>query len=301
MIAGGAQVYAAALPIADEQVLTEVPPEPGGRHVLPATSTGTSGSRPNREHRDGFDHVWWSASATAWQAEAMELRIMTEPQQGAHLRRPAGGRADRRGARLRGVLPRPTTTSGWAPTACPGRPTRGSTLAGLARDTSTIRLGTLMTCATFRLPGPLAIAVAEVDQMSGGRVELRHRRGLVRAPSTRRTASRSRTRAERFDRLEEQLAIITGLWATPPGETFSLRRASTTGSPTRPALPKPDPEPTPAGPASAAWASGARPSWPRRYADEFNLPVRSTRTTTELQFGRVRAGLRGARTATRTA
>ena len=46
------------------------------------------------------------------------------------------------------------------------------TLAGLARDTTTIRLGTLVTSATFRLPGPLAIAVAGVDQMSGGRVEL---------------------------------------------------------------------------------------------------------------------------------
>jgi hypothetical protein len=46
------------------------------------------------------------------------------------------------------------------------------TLGALARETSRIRLGTLVTSATFRHPGPLAIAVAQVDQMSGGRVEL---------------------------------------------------------------------------------------------------------------------------------
>src|SRR3954465_15152504 len=43
-------------------------------------------------------------------------------------------------------------------------------LAGLARETSRLRLGTMVTAATFRLPGPLAISVAQVDAMSGGRV-----------------------------------------------------------------------------------------------------------------------------------
>src|SRR6059036_3248204 len=73
----------------------------------------------------------------------------------------------------------------------PGPTDAWTTLAGLARDTSTIRLGTLMTAATFRLPGPLAIAVANVDQMSGGRVELGLGPGGT-TTSTRRTASRSR-------------------------------------------------------------------------------------------------------------
>jgi F420-dependent oxidoreductase-like protein len=97
-----------------------------------------------------------------------------------------------------------------------------STLAGLAVQTSRIKLGTLMTAATFRHPGPLAITVATVDAMSGGRVELglgagwyeREHQGLgIPFPST----------SERFDRLEEQLAILSGLWSTPTGEYFSYR------------------------------------------------------------------------------
>ncbi|MBV9893570.1 MAG: LLM class flavin-dependent oxidoreductase, partial [Chloroflexi bacterium] len=64
----------------------------------------------------------------------------------------------------------------WAPRGQPGRSRRGwrarGTLAALARETRHIRLGTLVTPATFRLPGPLAVTVAQVDQISGGRVEL---------------------------------------------------------------------------------------------------------------------------------
>jgi F420-dependent oxidoreductase-like protein len=94
------------------------------------------------------------------------------------------------------------------------------TLAGLARQTSRVRLGTLMTASTFRLPGPLAIAVATVHAMSGGRVELgigaawyerEHRSFGIPFPPV----------GERFDRLEEQLDVITGLWSTPRGERFS--------------------------------------------------------------------------------
>ena len=89
---------------------------------------------------------------------------------------------------------------------------------GLARDTSRIRLGTLVSLATFRYPGPLAVTVAGVDQMSGGRVELgpaqvveqEHAAFGIPFPSL----------GERFDRLEEQLAVITGLWSTPAGSTF---------------------------------------------------------------------------------
>jgi F420-dependent oxidoreductase-like protein len=97
-----------------------------------------------------------------------------------------------------------------------------TTLAGLARETERIRLGTLVTAATFRLPGVLAITVATVDAMSGGRAELglgtgwfqrEHEAYGIPFPD----------RGERFDRLEEQLAIITGLWKTPRGERFSFR------------------------------------------------------------------------------
>ncbi|MGH9101903.1 MAG: TIGR03560 family F420-dependent LLM class oxidoreductase [Acidimicrobiales bacterium] len=96
-----------------------------------------------------------------------------------------------------------------------------TTLAGLARETSRMRLGTLMTASTFRHPGPLAVSVATADAMSGGRVELgigagwyerEHRYFGMPFPGT----------GERFDRLEEQLAVITGLWSTPPGETFGF-------------------------------------------------------------------------------
>src|SRR3954467_11966981 len=54
----------------------------------------------------------------------------------------------------------------------PGPTDAWLTLAALARGTGRIRLGTMVTAAPFRLPGPLAISVAQVDQMSGGRVEL---------------------------------------------------------------------------------------------------------------------------------
>src|SRR6202008_4358308 len=92
----------------------------------------------------------------------------------------------------------------------PGPTDAWATLAALARETTTIRLGTMLTCATFRLPGPLAITVAQVDAMSGGRVELglgagwsdlEHRAYGIPFP----------TLAERFERLDEQLAIVTGL------------------------------------------------------------------------------------------
>ena len=101
------------------------------------------------------------------------------------------------------------------------RPTDSwTTLAGLAVQTERVRLGTLMTASTYRRPGPLAIAVATVDSMSGGRVELgigaawyerEHRFFGIPFPPL----------GERFDRLAEQLDVITGLWGTTPGETFS--------------------------------------------------------------------------------
>lgn len=96
-----------------------------------------------------------------------------------------------------------------------------TTIGGLARETAGVRLGTLMTAATFRHPGPLAIAVATADAMSGGRVEL----GLGAGWYAREHASFGIPfpgTGERFDRMEEILAIVTGLWTTPPGERFSF-------------------------------------------------------------------------------
>src|SRR5919206_2779186 len=103
----------------------------------------------------------------------------------------------------------PGPTAAWVP------------LAGLARETSRIRLGTLMTAATFRLPGPLAIAAAQVDQMSGGRVELGIGAGWFEDEHTAYGIPFPEV-GERFDRYEEQVQVVSGLWQTPPGETFDF-------------------------------------------------------------------------------
>ena len=119
----------------------------------------------------------------------------------------------------------------------PGPSDAWVTLGGLARDTTTIRLGTLVTAATFRHPGPLAISVANVDQMSGGRIELGLGAGWYEAEHTA-YGIPFPALGERFDRFTEQLAIIDGMWRTPAGESFSYsgNHWSLTDSP---ALPKP--------------------------------------------------------------
>jgi F420-dependent oxidoreductase-like protein len=167
----------------------------------------------------------------------------------------------------------------------PGPTDAWVTLGGLARETSRIRLGTLMTAATFRLPGPLAISVAQVDQMSGGRVELgigagwfaeEHQAYGIPFPEV----------GERFDRYEEQVAVITGLWRTPPGETFDFvgTHYQVSGSP---ALPKPVQE----GGIPLLIGGGGKKRTPRlaaRYADEFNVPFSSAEENARL-FAGVRA------------
>ena len=110
------------------------------------------------------------------------------------------------------------------------------TLGAIARETTSIRLGTLVTSATFRLPGPLAVSVAEVDDMSGGRVELGLGAGWYEAEHTAYGIPFPPV-GERFDRLAEQLAIITGLWATPVGELFTFAGQPLPGSWTARACP----------------------------------------------------------------
>jgi F420-dependent oxidoreductase-like protein len=150
----------------------------------------------------------------------------------------------------------------------PGPSDAWTTLAGLARDTTTINLGTLVTSGTFRLPGPLAVTVANVDAMSGGRVELGLGAGWFEAEHTAYGIPFPDT-AERFDRLEEQLAIVTGMWATPVGETFSFsgKHYTVTDSP---ALPKPHQ----AKPRVIVGGRGKRrtPRLAAAHAEEFNLP-----------------------------
>ena len=173
----------------------------------------------------------------------MDLRVFTEPQQGATYADllavakateaygyDAFFRSDHY-LKMGEISGDPGPTDAWA------------TLAGLARETQRIRLGTLLTAATFRLPGPLAIAVAEIDDMSDGRVELGIGAGWYEAEHAA-YGIPFPPLGERFERLEEQVEIITGLWSTPLGETYSFdgRHYRLKDSP---ALPKPRQQPHP--------------------------------------------------------
>jgi len=214
----------------------------------------------------------------------MQLRIFTEPQQGAdyqtllrvataaeELGFDAFFRSDHY-LKMGEVSGLPGPTDAWI------------TLAGLARETSRIRLGTLMSPATFRYPGPLAISVAQVDQMSGGRAELGIGAGWFGAEHAA-YAIPFPDLGERFSRYEEQLAIITGLWETPEGQRFSFDGTYYTVTDS-PALPKPAQRPRPP---VLVGGTGTRrtPRLAARYADEYNVPFAST-TDTAAAFGRVR-------------
>ncbi|WP_154942065.1 LLM class F420-dependent oxidoreductase [Micromonospora palomenae] len=158
----------------------------------------------------------------------------------------------------------------------PGPTDAWLTLAALARETTRIRLGTLVTSATFRLPGPLAVMVAQVDQMSGGRVELGIGAGWYEREHTSYGIPFPAV-GERFDRLAEQLEIVTGLWRTPVGDTYThlgdhYRLVDA------PALPKPVQRP---GPPVIVGGRGPKrtPELAARYADEFNMPFKSVEET----------------------
>ncbi|MFD8968635.1 LLM class F420-dependent oxidoreductase [Streptomyces sp. NPDC059568] len=211
----------------------------------------------------------------------MDLRIFTEPQQGAtyetlltvakateDLGFDAFFRSDHY-LRMGSGDGLPGPTDAWI------------TLAGLARETERIRLGTLMTAATFRLPGVLAIQVAQVDQMSGGRVELGLGAGWFEEEHT---AYGIPFPKEKFDRLEEQLAIVTGLWATEAGKTFDHDGTYYQLSDS-PALPKPAQGKVPI--LIGGHGATRTPRLTARFADEFNMPFASIEDT-ERQFGRVR-------------
>ena len=210
----------------------------------------------------------------------MDLRIFVEPQQGASYvqQLAVAQRAERLGfgaffrsdhfLRMGDGSALPGPTDSWV------------TLGAIARETSTIRLGTLVTSATFRHPGPLAIAVAQVDDMSDGRVELglgagwfddEHRAYGIPFPPL----------GERFDRLDEQLAIITGLWRTPVGETFS-NDGAVWPIVDSPALPRPVQD---GGPPIVIGGFGPRrtPALVARYAHEYNVPFADADTTRALQ------------------
>lgn len=214
--------------------------------------------------------------------DSMKLRIFTEPQQGADyetlltvakaaedLEFDAFFRSDHYLA-MGGSDGLPGPTDAWI------------TLAGLARETRRIRLGTLVTAATFRLPGPLAIQVAQVDRMSGGRVEFGLGTGWF---AEEHAAYGIPFPSDKFDRFEEQLAIVTGLWATKPGDTFGFdgKHYQLTDSP---ALPKPVQDPVPV--LIGGHGASRTPRLAAQYANEFNMPFASLENSAR-QFERVRA------------
>ena len=216
----------------------------------------------------------------------MDFRVFVEPQQGATY---ADQLAVARTAEAAGYSAffRSDHYLAMAGDGLPGPTDSWVTLGGIARETSTIRLGTMVTSATFRHPGVLAISVAQVDEMSGGRVELGIGAGWFEAEHQA-YAIPFPPLGERFDRLGEQLDILTGLWGTPVGETFDYTGThySITNSP---ALPKPTQTPTP--PIIIGGGGPKRtPALTAKFASEFNLPFVDL-DTLKTQYGRVAAAV----------
>ncbi len=199
----------------------------------------------------------------------VDLRIFTEPQQGASYEDLLAVASTAEDAGFTGFFRSDHYLKMGDVTGFPGPTHAWVTLAGLARETRTIRLGTLVSPVTFYRPGPLAIAVAQVDAMSGGRVDFGFGAGWYEAEHTA-YGLEFPPLGERFDRYEECLAQIRGLWDTPEGKTFSHdgRFHKFVDSP---ALPKPTQRP---GPPIIIGGRGAKrtPALVARYASEFNLP-----------------------------
>ena len=198
----------------------------------------------------------------------MKLRIFTEPQQGASYDQllAVAQRAEKLGfdaffrsdhfLKMGSVNGNPGPSDAW------------TTLAGIARETSTIRLGTLVNSATFRHPAITAVSVANVDAMSHGRVELGLGAGWFEEEH-KAYGFDFLPLGQRFDVLSEQLAVISGLWSTPLGETFNFTGNHYTLE-NSPALPKPVQSSVPI----IIGGRGLKktPALAAQYATEFNMP-----------------------------
>ncbi len=214
----------------------------------------------------------------------MELRVFIEPQQGASYasQLAVAQRAEANG--FDAFFRSDHYLKMGDVTGLPGPSDTWVTLGAIARETTTIRLGTLVCSATFRLPGPLAVAVAQVDDMSDGRVELGLGAGWYDDEHTA-YGIPFPPLGERFDRLEEQLEVITGLWRAPVDSQYSFegQHYTVVGSP---ALPKPVQA---GGPPIIIGGFGAKrtPRLAARYASEFNVPFAPVKDFAA-QVGRVR-------------
>lgn len=219
-----------------------------------------------------------------WDPAAMDLRIFIEPQLGASYadQLTVAQAVERLGF---DALFRSEHLVTFGGDGLPGPTDSWMTLAAIGRETSRIRLGTMVSAATFRPPGLLAIEVAQADDMSGGRVELGLGTGWHAGEHAAYGFAFPPSLGERFEHLTEQLEILTGLWGTPVGERFSFRGAhyELTDSP---ALPKPVQSPLPI----IIGGHGKRktPALAARFAAELNVPGVSPPETRE-GFDRVRA------------
>lgn len=213
----------------------------------------------------------------------MELRIFTEPQQGASYDTLLSVAKAAEDLGFDGFFRSDHYLAMGSADGLPGPTDAWVALAGLARETGRIRLGTLVSPATFRFPGALAIQVAQVDQMSGGRAELGLGTGWFAAEHS---AYGIPFPENRFGILEEQLEIVTGLWDTPLGETYSFSGEHYTleGAP---ALPKPAQSPHP--PIIIGGTGSKRtPRLAAMYGAEYNFGFQGV-DQADAAFGRVRA------------
>jgi F420-dependent oxidoreductase-like protein len=212
----------------------------------------------------------------------MDLRIFVEPQQGASYEQQLAVARRSEELGFGGFFRSDHFLRIGDGDALPGPTDSWVTLGAIARETSTIRLGTLVTSATFRHPGMLAVQVAQVDEMSRGRVELGIGAGWFDAEHAAYGVPFPPT-GERFDRLAEQLEIVRGMWTTPVGDRFSLdgRWWPVTDSP---ALPKPVQTP---GPPIIIGGFGPKrtPALVAAHAAEFNVPFADVDVTAGLQAG----------------
>jgi F420-dependent oxidoreductase-like protein len=150
----------------------------------------------------------------------MALRIFTEPQQGASYEQILAVAATAEECGFDAFFRSDHVLKMGSATGLPSVTDAWITLAGLARDTHSIRLGTLVTPVTFRQPGLFAVSVSQVDRMSGGRVEVGLGAGWYDAEHTAFGLPFPPLGA-RYDALEDQLAILHGVWTAPPGVMFS--------------------------------------------------------------------------------
>lgn len=223
----------------------------------------------------------------------MDLRIFTEPQLGAsHADLLAAATATRDGGFSAFFRSDHLLTMGGD--GLPGPSESLVNLGALAAQIPDLRFGTLVASATFRHPAMLAIAAAQVDDISGGRLELGLGSGWYEAEHRAYGIDFGASFGERFDRLTEQLEILTGLWSTPIGETFSHAGEHYTldGAP---GLPKPvqtGPDGTPKVPIIIGGGGPKRtPALVARFADEYNSGFVDLDETLE-RFDRVRAACR---------